>query len=160
MQQQPLGPGLAALGLQQHFQPYPVKAGGLQSYQQAKQGKVAEQTAAKPGPSPATPATGLTICVVCAKPANFLCSGCELVYYCTSACQVRYSMLQRLLACVTCREKAGPLTTTSVWPTRSGNLSERCQEATYPNTNRALSALALMLDISICNLSFCVNLDD
>ena len=35
------------------------------------------------------PASILSKCVVCTKMANFLCSGCQKVYYCTVQCQVR-----------------------------------------------------------------------
>ena len=98
-QQQPLGPDLTALGLQQYFQAYPRTAAGLQTYPKATQGKAAKPGPSpppppgktgrsKPGPSPPPGKTGGAMCQVCIKPANFLCSGCELVYYCTTACQV------------------------------------------------------------------------
>ena len=35
------------------------------------------------------PSPGMALCEVCAQQANFLCSGCQLVYYCTTDCQVR-----------------------------------------------------------------------
>merc|ERR1712181_81590 len=42
------------------------------------------------------------LCEVCSKPANFLCSGCELVYYCTTSCQ-RESWATHYKLCVTKR---------------------------------------------------------
>ena len=45
------------------------------------------------GPSqtaPREPVSLLSKCAVCTRVANFLCSGCQAVYYCTVQCQVRY----------------------------------------------------------------------
>ena len=39
---------------------------------------------------PREPASILSKCAVCSKVANFLCSGCQKVYYCTVQCQVRF----------------------------------------------------------------------
>merc|ERR1712106_389477 len=36
---------------------------------------------------PRDPASILSKCAVCTKVANFLCSGCQKVYYCTVQCQ-------------------------------------------------------------------------
>ena len=38
-----------------------------------------------------------TQCVVCHSLANFLCSGCQKIYYCTVKCQVRLSQATSLL---------------------------------------------------------------
>ena len=76
--------------------PAPVRGGlggASQRQQQPSKGMmIRPRDFCKENVGQARPSQQVTRCAVCLSPANFLCSGCQKVYYCTVKCQVNITL--------------------------------------------------------------------